>query len=149
MEFFQKGGGGSRPIHNFEAHFLCLKVMEFLVKIRGGGLNTKSIRMRHKWPPQDTHMTPYDPHMTPMTPIWPLYDPHMTSYDPNMTHIWPPYDPHMTPIWPPYDPHMTPIWTPYEGVIWIPYDSQVHMGVIWGSYVIWKNVPHRFRNFLK
>ena len=51
----QPGGGwrlgkpsNKRPIHNFEAHFLCLKVMEFLVKIRGGGLNTNSIKMRHK-----------------------------------------------------------------------------------------------------
>ena len=33
IEFFRKGGGGARPIHNFEAHFCALKFMEFFRKI--------------------------------------------------------------------------------------------------------------------
>ena len=46
MEIFRKGGG-SDPIHNFATHFLCSKVMEFLPKIRGGGVDINSIKMLH------------------------------------------------------------------------------------------------------
>ena len=38
---------GYDPIHNFATHFLCSKVMEFLPKIRGGGVDINSIKLLH------------------------------------------------------------------------------------------------------
>ena len=47
-----KEGGGSRPIHNFEAHFLCLKSYGIFGENKGGGGS------KHKFHKNEAQMTP-------------------------------------------------------------------------------------------